>query len=343
SKTQGANLRLNYQWQALELEAGISNIGFFNPLSDELAEVEDFTYTTELSGRIAYELPFSKTKINLFTRYNDRFISYYPETEEEKTVARQRIQDGFTMMDASLSQSLFNNRILLTFGARNLLNITQVNVQGGQAGAHSSGSGLPIGAGRSFFVRASIRLFDNQAAKFRNAPFEQQQKSAFRLYENDEKVYSSWIENQNDGEQVFQYAERKNGNWTKPKTIKIGDQEWLVNEVDAPQLVSFPNDKKNLLASWLENNNSRNVYDHHLLLSTSKNDGKQWKKAFMPYEGEIPSFYGLAKFVPLENGRMLALWMDGRDTKKEIEDTGRYFPKMDGKMAIYTREIDEKG
>ncbi|MEM6697232.1 MAG: TonB-dependent receptor, partial [Bacteroidota bacterium] len=343
SRTKGLNLRLNYQFQALELEAGISKIGFFNPLSEELETVEDFTYTTELNGRIGYELPFSQTKVNLFARYNDQFISYYPETEEEKTVARQRIQDGFTMMDASLAQPLFNNRISLTFGVRNLLNITQVNVQGGQVGAHSSGSGLPIGAGRSFFVRASVRLFDNQAAKFKNAPFEQQQKSAFRLYENGGNIHASWIENRNDGEQVFQYAERKNKNWTKPKTIQIGDQAWLVNEVDAPQLVQFPDDKKTLLASWLESNNTRNIYDHHLLLSHSKNGGKQWKKAFMPYDYEVPSFYGLAKFVPLENGRLLAVWMDGRDTKKEIEDTGRYFPKMDGKMGIYAREIDEKG
>ncbi|MEM8526643.1 MAG: hypothetical protein AAGG68_18515 [Bacteroidota bacterium] len=117
----------------------------------------------------------------------------------------------------------------------------------------------------------------------------------------------------------------------------------MVNEVDAPQLIAFPNDRKNLLASWLESNNSRNIYDHHLLFSLSKNESKQWKSPFMPYEGEIPSFYGLARFVPLENGRLLAIWMDGRDTKKEIEDTGRYFPKMDGKMAIYAREIDDKG
>lgn len=293
SKTQGVNLRLNYQFQALELEAGVSNIGFFNPLSDELEGVENFTYTTELNGRIGYKLLFSKTKINFFTRHNDRFITYYPETVEEKTVARQRIQDGFTMMDASLSQSLLNDRLLLTFGARNLLNITQVNVQGGQVGAHSGGGGLPIGAGRSFFVRASIRLFDNQAAKFRNSAFEQQQKSAFRLYGNEGNIYASWIENRNDGAQVFQYAKRKNGIWMKSKTIQIGDKEWLVNEVDAPQIVQFPNNEKALLSSWLENNNSRNIYDHHLLFSTSTNKGKQWKETFIPYEGEIPSFYGL--------------------------------------------------
>ncbi|MEM8526642.1 MAG: TonB-dependent receptor [Bacteroidota bacterium] len=193
SRTKGINLRLNYQFQALELEGGISKIGFFNPLSEELESIEDFTYTTELNGRIGYELPFSNTKLNVFARHNDRFISYYPETEEEKTVARQRVQDGFTMMDASLAQPLFNNRILLTFGVRNLLNITQVNVQGGRVGAHSSGSGLPIGAGRSFFLRASVRLFDNQAAKFKNSNLEKQQKSAFRLYENDGNIHASWI------------------------------------------------------------------------------------------------------------------------------------------------------
>ncbi|MEM1327757.1 MAG: TonB-dependent receptor [Bacteroidota bacterium] len=159
NRTQGANLRLNYQWKNLTLASGISTIGFFNPLSEEGFDVPNFTFTNALTGQFGYALPKQNAQANIFLRYTDRFVNYYPETIDNVTVARQSIQDGFAMLDASYTQSFFKNRLSLTGGIRNVLDITQVNVQGGQVGAHSGGSALPIGAGRSFFVRARLRLF----------------------------------------------------------------------------------------------------------------------------------------------------------------------------------------
>lgn len=158
SKTQGINAQAQYQWKDFTLEGGLSWIGYFNPLSKEIADVEPFTYSTEISGKIGYQFPSLGTKINVFVRKNDRQISYYPETIDGKEVARQRIQDGFTMLNASVSQSFFKKYIQITGGVRNILNITQVNVDGASGGAHTSGSSLPIAAGRSFFVRANFHL-----------------------------------------------------------------------------------------------------------------------------------------------------------------------------------------
>ncbi|MEM6377655.1 MAG: TonB-dependent receptor, partial [Bacteroidota bacterium] len=342
--TQGVNLIANYQWRDLELGAGISHIRFFNPLSDEFSDIDVFTPTTELSGKLSYQLPYIDTRLNFFLRVNDRFVSYYPDAEDGETVAGQELQDGFTMVDMSFSKSFYNKRLNLTAGIRNLLNITQVNVVGGVPDPHNAGaSGLPIGPGRSFFVRANLRLFDNRAAKFKNPPLEQQQKSAFKLYQNDAKVFASWIENRNDGDQVLQYAERKNKTWARPKTIGIGDQQWFVNDMETPQIVQFPQNSKLLLASWLENNNPRNVYDHHLVLSKSKNNGKQWSKGFKPYDSVVPAYYGLLKIAPSSDNEMLAVWMDGRDTKRKLKNSERYFPKLKGKLRLYSNVIDKKG
>ncbi|GAB5555468.1 MAG: hypothetical protein Sapg2KO_50590 [Saprospiraceae bacterium] len=342
--TKGATLNANYQWKDLELGVGIANILFYNPLSEVSNEVQTFTPTTELSGKISYRLPMIDTKFNLFLRKNDRFISYFPGTENGETVARQQTQDGFTMVDLSFSKSVFNQRLNLTAGVRNLLNITQVNVSGGNAGVHNTGTGLtPIGPGRSFFLRASLRLFDNQAAKFKNPPLEKQQKSAFNLFQNDKQTYASWIENRNDGEQVLQYAERKNQAWTSPKTIAIGDQKWFINDLETPQITQFPQNPKALLASWLVNSNPRNVYDHHLSLSQSKNGGKQWSSSFRPYSSEVPAYYGFLKFAPIAHDQLLTVWMDGRDTKQKIKDTEKYFPNLKGKMRLYTSSINKKG
>ncbi len=164
-KNKGWHFRLEYQYKGLSLEGGVLHLGYFNPLSETLSSVSPFTYSTELNGRIAYQLPFSGTDISVFVRHNDRFISFYPETTDGQTVARQRIQEGFTMVDASLSQNFFDDRLTLSAGVRNLMDIRQIGVTGGGGGAHSSGNGAPVGVGRSFFVRAAVHLPGKEKAK----------------------------------------------------------------------------------------------------------------------------------------------------------------------------------
>ncbi len=342
SKTQGGNLSISYGWKNFSLEGGVSRIGFYNPLSATLANVDEFTYSNEINGKLGYEIPFSETNINAFIRKNDRFISYYPVEENGATVARQRIQEGFTMLDATIVQDFLNDRLSISAGVRNLLNITQVSVTGGGAGAHSSGSGVPIGAGRSFFVSATLRLFDNKAAKFKNRPFEQQQKRAFRLSHNQDQLYASWIENQNDGEQLLQFSTWKNKDWSRPKTIQIGNNQWFINEVDAPQIFISDNEKQ-LTALWLQKSNARNVYDHHIWLSQSNNKGKTWQSSFKPYDTDIPAFYGLAKMIAINQDQSLLVWMDGRATKKLHEPSGRYFPTKEGRLTIRSAELSKSG
>ena len=64
------------------------------------------------------------------------------------------------MLDGSLQfPKIWQNRLLLTAGVRNILDVKTVQQSGGGGGAHSSGGGTaPISPGRSFFVRASFNL-----------------------------------------------------------------------------------------------------------------------------------------------------------------------------------------
>ncbi len=158
SKTQGINSQFSYQWRNLSLEGGLSWIGFYNPLSQS-KDIDRFTYSTELSGKLGYRLSATGTRFNLFVRKNDRLISYYPALEDGVEVARQRLQDGFTLLDGSVSHSFFDQQLELFAGVRNILDVTQVNITGGGGGAHSGGNSMPVGAGRSFFVRARFHVF----------------------------------------------------------------------------------------------------------------------------------------------------------------------------------------
>ena len=342
SEVIGGRLNLNYQYRSWQLGLGYTRLGLYNPESETFSAVPRFTFSNEWNARFALDLPWWSSQLNVFGRFNDRFISYFPTVENGLSTAQQQIQDGFTMIDASWVLPLYNKRLNLSFGVRNLLDIQQVGISGGSGGVHASGNNFPVGPGRSFFVRASLRLFDNQAAKFKNPTFEEQEKEAFSI-QKEPILLSSWIETQNNGEQVFQFSKRKEGDWTTPKTIQIGQGDWFVNDLDAPQVAAFPNNHKQLLAFWLAKIPSRNAYDHHLMISRSKNGGKSWSKPMRPYDSEVPAFYGFGQLHPLSNGRILLSWMDGRETKVYHEASDRYHPSATGKLTLRSVEIDEKG
>ncbi|MEM1326801.1 MAG: TonB-dependent receptor [Bacteroidota bacterium] len=342
NKTQGINLRASYALRNWELEGGLSTIGFYNTLSETFDEVEPFTYVQEWSARLGYQLPFWKTHFNVFWRYNDRFVSYYPEIHNGTQTARQSVQDGFHWIDASVSQSLMNNRIQLTAGIRNVLNVRQINIVGNNGNIHTSGNSLPVGAGRSFFIRAQIQLINNQRARFKNPAFQVQQKQAFRLHQLQEEVYATWIEQHDAGEQVLQYAQWETDKWSAPKTIATNEGNWAVNEIDAPQLVAL-NEDGEWLASWLNRTSQRNIYDHDIQLSRSSKKHKKWRSAFKLADADVPAYYGLPQFLSLADDDLLAVWIDGRTTKKPNEDGTRFYPNPDGQLELRTTRIDNKG
>ena len=61
--------------------------------------------------------------------------------------------------DFTITRTFWKEKIKLIGGVKNLLDIQQVNVSGISGGAHTGSEGIaPIGTGRNFFIRASIKL-----------------------------------------------------------------------------------------------------------------------------------------------------------------------------------------
>ncbi|HRO39255.1 MAG TPA: TonB-dependent receptor [Flavobacteriales bacterium] len=95
--------------------------------------------------------------INLFAKYQGRQQSYIYVGEDE--LARGHIEP-YLMADASVSKSLWNNRLTVQAGCKNLLDITDLNAMVGNGGAHtgpSSGS-IPMATGRTFFIRLAADI-----------------------------------------------------------------------------------------------------------------------------------------------------------------------------------------
>ncbi|MEM9991302.1 MAG: TonB-dependent receptor, partial [Bacteroidota bacterium] len=334
----GTTFRLNYAWNGWQLGTGWASTAYAVRYAEDVADFSDFTFANEWNMRLQYHHQATKTQAALFVRHNDQFVNYYPDSQDGRNIVGEQIQEGFTMLDATIAQRLWHNRIHLTLGVRNLLDVQQVNLTGGGGGniGHSSGNALNIGVGRSFFAQFSYNFGGDNYKKPR--------RSALRLHQIDDEWYKTWLEEKGDAASRMQYAIWKGKKWSSPKVFSTADARWVTNEVDAPQLAKFPN-SNTLVRTWMKGSSRFNPYDQDLFIELSDNGGKTWYKQFSPYRRteEVSAFYGNCRLLPLSNGRMLAIWLDGRDTKYEHKTNGRMLPKPGSHYSLRSLEFDEEG
>lgn len=153
----GANLRMQYQFKD-GLTVGFSTAfnGRKYQFNDTLSS-DGFKYSPEVSADASYIIPKAKLRVSIYYKYNGQFIT--PYIESDGSVAEQIIKP-YSLLDISLGRSFWKNRITLALGAKNLLNINQVNTNGGSGGgAHSVGAtSVPIAWGRSYFVSLKLQF-----------------------------------------------------------------------------------------------------------------------------------------------------------------------------------------
>ncbi|KAA3641649.1 MAG: TonB-dependent receptor, partial [Bacteroidetes bacterium] len=159
-KSLGSTARFKGKWNKLDLNLGVTGIGRFNLLSGDFTEVPPFSFLVESSAQLKYQFTRPGITINLMARNYDKRINYFSDVDDlGNPVILQNVRDGYTLVDANISKSFFKDNIKLTVGAKNLLNIRDVNFMEQTGGSHgSSGGSVPVSWGRSFFIALNTKL-----------------------------------------------------------------------------------------------------------------------------------------------------------------------------------------
>jgi outer membrane receptor for ferrienterochelin and colicins len=149
--SKGAQLTGSVELGSFEFSSGYAYTGIYN--SD--IEGNGYLYSSELNSMIQYRIPKSKTLVGVFWKYNGRLPEYIvDETGDVK------VFDGesYSMVDASLTQNFFANRLTIGTGIKNIFDVTTIkDLQ--PSGAHqSSNDYVYTGMGRSYFVRLQYQL-----------------------------------------------------------------------------------------------------------------------------------------------------------------------------------------
>ena len=142
----GAQGSVRYRRQQLSIEAGTAFNG--NQVASQNVK-SPMVFSPEMNLNATYDLKKLKSRIALFYKFNGRLQSFAVVSDTE---LMPFFVGSYHTIDATVSKNFWDNKITLTVGGKNLLDVQNVLAQSG-GGAHTAGSSSqPIAMGRTFFA-----------------------------------------------------------------------------------------------------------------------------------------------------------------------------------------------
>jgi hypothetical protein len=137
----------------------------------------------------------------------------------------------------------------------------------------------------------------------------------------DGRIILSWVEKVGEKRYALRFATRGGGGagWSEAGTIASGDN-WFVNWADFPSVVALTD--SSLAAHWLVKS-GKGTYAYDVNVALSNDGGKSWGKPMRPHTDGTQTEHGFVSLLPLSDGRLGAVWLDGRNfkgVKHEEED-----------------------
>ncbi|HEX7318626.1 MAG TPA: sialidase family protein [Pyrinomonadaceae bacterium] len=127
----------------------------------------------------------------------------------------------------------------------------------------------------------------------------------------DGRVILSWVEKTGEKQHALRFAVRDAARWSEARTAAEGDN-WFVNWADFPSVVALADGS--LAAHWLVKSGP-STYAYDVNISRSNDGGKTWSRPVVPHTDGTKTEHGFVSLLPLQDGRLGAVWVDGRATK----------------------------
>ena len=154
----------------------------------------------------------------------------------------------------------------------------------------------------------------------------------------DGRIIMSWVEKVGQKRYALRFASRDAVKWSPAGTVAEGEN-WFVNWADFPSVIALANG--NLAAHWLVKSGA-GTYAYNVNIATSKDGGQSWSKPIVPHRDNTETEHGFVSLLPLPDGRLGAVWLDGRNLKNVKESHAEQKP-LPTNMTLRYAAIDMSG
>lgn len=149
----GAECTAEYAWQRLSVTASFDYIWYHAAVKQPVQSQVSFS-SPDVALQARYKVPKAEITVSVNYKYTGSKLNY-SLTNSTETGTRS----PFHSLDVSLSRDFWKERIQLTCGGKNLLNVTNVGNNGAIAFGHgSSGGNTLVNWGRTFFISLNLHF-----------------------------------------------------------------------------------------------------------------------------------------------------------------------------------------
>jgi len=155
-RTKGFETRLTYDFMhRFTLQAGYSLTG-----RSRFDDPERFEYSGDIASSLRYQNRKYNFELAIFYKYTDDYLEFNGNfnADGELSGIAQRYVNPYHTLDFTLSKPLFQNRLTISGGVKNLFDITLVGSSGNLNYHGSGGTSTAVGYGRTYFVKLSFQF-----------------------------------------------------------------------------------------------------------------------------------------------------------------------------------------
>ena len=146
----------------------------------------------------------------------------------------------------------------------------------------------------------------------------------------DGRVVLSWVEKIGAKRYALRAVVLERHVWGEPLTVSEGEN-WFVNWADFPSVIGLKDGT--LAAHWLVKSGSA-TYAYDVNVARSETRGRSWSKPVVPHRDNTQTEHGFVSLIPLPDGGLGAIWLDGRNMK-DIKDSDEHAPSAQSMTLRY--------
>ena len=151
-KTIGGDIDVSLLSNAISINSSMSYIGRSNKITSE----DSFKYLFSLNYSLncIYEIK-PDIILNIFYKYNGEKTKFITLENDQIIETKQK---AYNSLDISINQIYLNDKLRISYGIKNLFDVTDLSIQSGYSVHSNSANKLSIGYGRTYFSTISFNL-----------------------------------------------------------------------------------------------------------------------------------------------------------------------------------------